>query len=137
MSIETPFGVCLKRSEKEERKKWMSLRTILHSDALSFIKLVRIGMSQTLTRRRARDIDDARQALEDGEVSLFLHIRGLTNPADIGTKRAAKAKESKDRLRNILNHGYYVPDTLAMTEEENAALEVVHQILGLRNFRFL
>ena len=66
-----------------------------------------------------------------------MHIRGLTNPADIGTKRAAKAKESKDRLRKILHEGYYAPDTSNMTEEENAALEVVHQILALRNFRFL
>ena len=66
-----------------------------------------------------------------------MHIRGLTNPADIGTKRATKAKESKDRLRNILHDGYYVPDTSAMTEEENAALDIVHQILGLRNFRFI
>ena len=139
LSTETQFGVCPKRSEKEERKKWMSLRTPLeiHSDALSFIKLVRIGMSQTLTRRRARDIDDARQALEDGDVSLFMHIRGLTNPADIGTKRAAQAKDSKIRLRTILHEGYYVPDTSNMNEEENAALEIVHQILGLRNFRFL
>ena len=93
----------------------MSLRTPLeiHSDALSFITLVRIGMSQTLTRKRARDFDDARQALEDGDVSLFLHIRGPTNPVDIGTKRAAKAKESKDRLRNILHTGTYAPDILS------------------------
>ena len=98
---ETQFGVCPKRSEKDERTKWMSLKTPLeiHSDALGFIKLVRFGMLQALTRRRARDIGDARQSLEDGDVSLFVHIRGPTNPADIGTKRAAKAKESKDRLR--------------------------------------
>ena len=41
------------------------------------------------------------------------------------------------RLRTILHEGYYVPDTSNMTEEENAALDVVHQILALRNFRFL
>ena len=135
-STETQFGVCPKRSEKDERKKWMSLRTPLeiHSDALSFIKLVRIGMSQTLTRRRARDIDDARQALEDGDVSLFMHIRGVTNPADIGTKRAAKAKESKDRLRKILHEGFYKPDTASMTEEEATCLTLVAEILKIKNF---
>ena len=93
----------------------MSLRTPLeiHSDALSFIKLVRIGISQTLTRRRARGIDDARQALGDGDLSLSLHIRGPTNPAGIRTKRTAKAKESKDRLRTILHTNVCSPNTPA------------------------
>ena len=91
-------------------------------------------MSQTLTRRRARDIDDARQALEDGDVSLFMHIRGVTNPADIGTKRAAKAKESKDRLRKILHEGFYQPDTASMTEEEATCLTLVAEILKIKNF---
>ena len=63
-----------------------------------------------------------------------MHIIGLTNPADIGTKRAAKAKESKDRLRKILHEGFYKPDTSSISEEEEACLKLVAEILKTKSF---
>ena len=45
-----------------------------------------------------------------------------------------KAKESKDRLRKILHEGFYKPDTSSISEEEEACLKLVAEILKTKSF---
>ena len=127
-STEVGIGVCPNRRDLVLRQEWFAKRQSceVHSDSHSFTRLVKLGLTHVLSRRRARDIEDARQALQDEDISIFLHVSGLSNPSDVGTKKnpAAKAVEA---LREVLA-GFYTPvasplTNTSMNEELSAFLE--------------
>ena len=117
-STETAIGVCPNRRETELRSQWRAQRLSceVHSDSHSFTRLVKIGLTHVLSRRRARDIEDARQALQDEDISCFLHVDGITNPADAGTKKNPSAKAS-ETLDLLVHKGVYYPVASALTNE--------------------
>ena len=104
---EIDFGLCPPRLSPE-RPLWSGkLWGIeLHSDSMSMCKVVRLGVGASLNRRRQRDVEDLRQfVLEDG--AALLHIDGPTNPADVGTKPAARTEKSAVVLARMLREGKY------------------------------
>ena len=104
---EIDFGLCPPRLSPE-RPLWSGkLWGIeLHSDSMSMCKVVRLGVGASLNRRRQRDVEDLRQfVLEDG--AALLHIDGPTNPADVGTKPAARTEKSAVVLAKLLRDGKY------------------------------
>ena len=76
----------------------------------------RIARRRPFSRRRARDIEDARQALEAEDVSAFLHISGISNPADVGTKKNP-SPGALTSLRELLSNGNYAPEASSLTNE--------------------
>ena len=115
-------GVCPSFRDKEERARWEnSLPNLeLHSDAMSFVKVVRSGTSHVLARRRASDVEDVRQCMARRELSLILHIRGPTNPVDVGTKPLLKCQESCKILDALVKSGKYAPDMEHISSYLNA-----------------
>ena len=115
-------GVCPSFRDKEERARWEnSLPNLeLHSDAMSFVKVVRSGTSHVLARRRASDVEDVRQCMARRELSLILHIRGPTNPVDVGTKPLLKCQESCKILDALVKSGKYAPDMEHVSSYLNA-----------------
>ncbi len=116
-------GVCPSFRDKEERALWeANLPNLeLHSDAMSFVKVVRSGTSHVLARRRASDVEDVRQCMARRELSLILHIRGPTHPVDVGTKPLLKCAESCKILDALVRSGKYVPDMEHVSNYLNAA----------------
>ena len=119
-STEFLHGVCPGRRQREARQKWMSARTAneLHTDAMSLVKLMKVDSTSVLTRRRARDIADLRECIQEEDLTAVLHIAGPTNPADCGTKARDRSKDSIIHLKKVLQ-GNYSPDItpLEITEQ--------------------
>ena len=129
MSTEHIFGICPSLRSEPRRSEWVANRTSceLHSDAQSFIRVVRLNLIHTLSRRRARDIEDCRVALETGDLSAYLHIAGVTNPADVGTKRHP-SPGALATLTDLAERGRYVPQVTPLGTSEIDTSEVLHLI---------
>ena len=114
--------------EKEKRESWTAClpNLELHSDAMSFVRVVRSGTTHVLSRRRASDVEDMRQCLDRRELSSILHIKGPSNPTDIGTKNLSKCSGAAVTLDQIMLHGTYSPDAenlTALQEQINTILQ--------------
>ena len=105
-------GICPRFREVEARSDWEAKlpNLELHSDAMSFVKVVRSGTSHVLSRRRASDVEDVRQCFARRELSLILRIKGPTNPVDVGTKPLLRCVESAKLLESLMTTGHYAPD---------------------------
>ena len=105
-------GICPRFREVEARSDWEAKLSNLelHSDAMSFVKVVRSRTSHVLSRRRAADVEDVRQCFARRELNLILHIKGLTNPVDVGTKPLLRCLETAKLLESLMTTGHYAPD---------------------------
>ena len=104
------LGPCPRRGAEREDVWRKNLPPCdIHSDSMSLVKAVRLGVTQSLTRRRIRDILDIRESIIYGEIAALLHIDGTTNPADVGTKPLARTTKSYPVLMRIVKGGRYDP----------------------------
>ena len=76
---------------------------------MGLVKAVRLGVTQGLSSRRRRDISDLRDCMAHGDLEVFIHIDGKTNPVDVGTKIGSRAAEGLKHTLKIVNEGYYEP----------------------------
>ena len=102
---------CPPLREKDNRKTWRDLlpATELHTDSMGLVKATRLGLVQSLSSRRRRDVLDLRDCMSSGDVSTVLHIDGKTNPVDTGTKRQERTTEALPLLLEIAERGRYWP----------------------------
>ena len=97
----------------KDRRAWKErLPTAeLHSDSMGLVKAVRLGTNPQLSQRRRRDILDLRDCMFHGEVAVFMHVDGPTNPTDVGTKPNAKTQVAAVELEHLIYRGKYAPKT--------------------------
>ena len=102
-------SVCPNRRNVRLRQQWHANLPPceLHSDSMGLVKACRIGLTPSLASRRRRDILDIRDCLNQGDLSMMLHIDGKTNPADVGTKPNARTAESMKTLLRLIHEGRY------------------------------
>ena len=96
---------------RAQRESWLlsAPPAELHSDSMSLVKAVRLGVTTGLVRRRQRDVLDLRDVLSRGDLAVMLHINGSTNPADCGTKVIEKASRALEALLTLVHKGIYRP----------------------------
>ena len=83
--------------------------------------------SEQASAERAVDIEDLRQCLARREVSLILHVKGLTNPTDVGTKSLNKTSLAQISLQRIVDHGIYLPDVTDLSTEISKEVNYILQ----------
>ena len=62
-----------------------------------------------MEKRRKSDIADIQQLQSMGRMRAVVKIRGVTNPANAGTKKLSFEEPTMQRLRNM-QRGFYTPD---------------------------
>ena len=109
---EVLIGVCPPRRNREERRRWMDNLPLceLHSDSMSLVKAVRLGVNNKLAMRRSRDVSDIREAISLGDYSALLHIAGPSNFSDVGTKPPSRTVKSQALLEQLVYYGLYKPE---------------------------
>jgi hypothetical protein len=102
---------CPPLREKDKRLAWRNqlAPTELHTDSMGLVKATRLGLVQSLSSRRRRDVLDLRDCMSSGDLSTVLHIDGKSNPVDTGTKRADRTQEALPILLGIAETGRYWP----------------------------
>ena len=86
----------------------------IHTDAKDLVtRVYSLKASLDVSKRRRIDIADIQECIEEGDISRLSHIRGATNPVDIGTKNVSMAKEAYKRYLRMVYDGHYVPDITA------------------------
>ena len=108
---EIKFGLCPHLFDILKRREWrMTLPSCeLLSDSMGLVKSVRLGVVQTLSSRRRRDVLDLRDCLEHGDINVLMHIDGPTNPADVGTKGLPRTVKALPILLYLIEKGYFAP----------------------------
>ena len=108
---EVLLRICPNIREREARQAWRDALPVveLHSDSMGLVKAVRLGVTQSLSSRRRRDVLDLRDCMQSGDLNVFMHIDGKTNPTDVGTKCNARTIEAQKELTKIIHDGHYHP----------------------------
>jgi len=74
-----------------------------------------------VSKRRRGDIGDLQECVQYGDVTLYRHICGTTNPMDVLTKKYGKGGLSKQKATYVrflqLKEGIYIPDCTNNTEK--------------------
>ena len=96
---------------KRARDAWFDslVSAELHTDSMGLVKAVRLGLVASLTSRRRRDILDLRDCLSAGFLSTLVHIDGITNLSDVGTKGLDRTTKSQPNLERLVKKGIYKP----------------------------
>ena len=130
---ESIHGICPPRNQSVNRESWFSKlpNVELLSDSMSLVKVIKLGLSSQLSRRRSRDVEDLRLALLQQRLSAILHISGPTNPSDCGTKAYAKCKKSAQILQDILVSGRYQPVLSTEKLDTSDYIQAVHALIQM------
>ena len=129
-------GICPSFRSKKEREEWESNLPNLemHSDAMSFVRVIRSGTTHTLNRRRASDVEDMRQQLKARSLSCILHVRGESNPVDCGTKQMSKCQESIRILTDMMTTSIYTPVTENLPKftpsDSTELMTIIHHLIS-------
>ena len=96
---------------KLARDSWFNslISAELHTDSMGLVKAVRLGLVASLTSRRRRDILDLRDCMAEGFLSTIVHIDGITNLSDVGTKSLERTTKSQPNLDKLVKDGIYRP----------------------------
>jgi len=94
-------------------------RIVLDTDAKDLVTRVKsLKTSLDVSKRRRLDIADVQECLTEGDIHEIRHIRGPTNPVDIGTKNITQARESHKRYLQAVYAGTYIPDLTNVDDRE-------------------
>lgn len=106
-------------------------------DAKDLVSRVKsLKRSLDVSKRRRIDIADLQEGLQENDLTDLRHIRGPTNPLDIGTKIIPHSSQQHRRYLDLVYHGRYEPDlTNAVQKDLRKQIRITRRFLR-RAFEF-
>jgi len=108
-------------------------KILIDTDAKDVVtRVYSLKSSMDVSKRRRMDVCDCQECLAEGDITIYRHITGKTNPMDCLTKKYGKYGQSKTkasyvRFLQLLYDGKYVADLTEPSDKQMLAIRYIEQ----------